>query len=221
MTESSLSDLWRSTVAANRLAAAWAVVAPPERYGAVTAALADALSLSSVDVITVEPEDGKRTLARARVATWLQQAQLTPRGSRQLAVLRSAEMMPPVVANILLKTLEEPPAGTVFLLLMSRDALLPTIRSRVQLLTVDGAATPVDSLPDGDLSAMLKWASGAADQDAWPRTMAALLTAVRGAVRDGRLTGSAAERALELATSTTAGLNRKLQLAALLSQINT
>ena len=219
MTEASLFELWRSLRDAGRLAPTWAVVVEPERYDAVARGLADLLELTAADVIAVEPEPGKRTLGRSLVVDWISRAQLAPRGQRQLAVLRSAETMPAVVANALLKTLEEPPAGTVFLLLMSRDALLPTIRSRVQLIGLDQTDGASGSLPSNDLSDMLKWASGAIEQDSWPQTVSAVTRAVRQGVRDGRLTGEEADRALALVTSTTAGLNRKLQLVSLLAKL--
>lgn len=54
-------------------------------------------------------------------------------GARRVVVLDPAESMNPFTANALLKLLEEPPAGCVFLLLSSAPRrLLPTIRSRCQ-----------------------------------------------------------------------------------------
>ncbi|MFI4854715.1 MAG: ATP-binding protein [Phycisphaerales bacterium JB065] len=51
--------------------------------------------------------------------------------------------------NAILKTLEEPPAGTIIILITSREeALLPTIRSRCQRVRFD-------SLSDGDMQAWL------------------------------------------------------------------
>lgn len=54
-------------------------------------------------------------------------------GARRVVVLDPAEAMNPFTANALLKLLEEPPAGCVFLLVSSAPRrLLPTIRSRCQ-----------------------------------------------------------------------------------------
>lgn len=54
-------------------------------------------------------------------------------GSRRVVVLDPAEAMNLFTANALLKLLEEPPAGCVFLLVSSAPRrLLPTIRSRCQ-----------------------------------------------------------------------------------------
>lgn len=58
-------------------------------------------------------------------------------GGSRLAIVVPAEAMNPASANALLKTLEEPPPGTV-LILVSHDAarLLPTIRSRCQSIVL-------------------------------------------------------------------------------------
>jgi DNA polymerase-3 subunit delta' len=56
-------------------------------------------------------------------------------GSRKIAVIDDADLMNDAAANALLKTLEEPPDGAVlFLIATNPDALLPTIRSRCQIL---------------------------------------------------------------------------------------
>jgi DNA polymerase-3 subunit delta' len=56
-------------------------------------------------------------------------------GSRKIAVIDDADLMNEASANALLKTLEEPPEGAILFLLASNpDALLPTIRSRCQLI---------------------------------------------------------------------------------------
>ncbi len=55
--------------------------------------------------------------------------------ARRIAIIDDADRMSEECANALLKTLEEPPPGSVlFLLTPSSDLLLPTIRSRCQPL---------------------------------------------------------------------------------------
>lgn len=57
----------------------------------------------------------------------------THRGGRRIVLIRPAEAMNAATANALLKSLEEPPPDTLFLLVASNAArLLPTIRSRCQ-----------------------------------------------------------------------------------------
>jgi len=56
-----------------------------------------------------------------------------------VVIFDDAEALLPSAQNALLKTLEEPPASAVFLLITSRpDALLPTVRSRCPLLRFGG-----------------------------------------------------------------------------------
>jgi len=79
------------------------------------------------------------------------------RGRRKVALVLPADAMNERAQNTLLKTLEEPPAATTFLLVSANpDALLPTVRSRcarvqlgpvpegliVQRLLRDGVAEP-------------------------------------------------------------------------------
>jgi DNA polymerase-3 subunit delta' len=72
------------------------------------------------------------------------------RGRGKLVVIHPAERMNGVSANALLKTLEEPPgAARLLLACAAPDALLPTIRSRCQALTL--------ALPDQGLAA--RWLS--------------------------------------------------------------
>lgn len=57
------------------------------------------------------------------------------RGPRKVALVDDAERMTADAQNALLKTLEEPPGRTVLVLVATNaDALLPTIRSRCQLV---------------------------------------------------------------------------------------
>jgi DNA polymerase-3 subunit delta' len=58
------------------------------------------------------------------------------RGGNRIILIYPLEMLRHDSANTLLKSLEEPPANTIFILLADRvDRVLPTIRSRCRLLT--------------------------------------------------------------------------------------
>jgi DNA polymerase-3 subunit delta' len=93
----------------------------------------------------------------------------TTRGGRRVVVLYPAEALNAVSANALLKTLEEPPPGMLLLLATSEPGrLLPTIRSRCQVVNVP---TPAANAPD-----VLAWLAGQGVQDA-----AAWLALARGA----------------------------------------
>ena len=82
------------------------------------------------DTVTVITIGAVRELERA--------VNLNPfEGSRTVIIIDGAGSMTPEAANALLKTLEEPPPGVLFLLLADdQDALLSTIRSRCQTLSL-------------------------------------------------------------------------------------
>lgn len=66
------------------------------------------------------------------------------RGSRRVAIVHPAESMNAHAANALLKGLEEPPAGAMFVLVTHHPArLLPTIRSRCVVIPVPQPEEPV------------------------------------------------------------------------------
>ena len=102
------------------------------------------------------------------------QASLTTRpglADRRAVIIDAADDLERSGANALLKSLEEPPSGTYFLLVShASDRLLPTIRSRCQLLRFE---------PLGD--AEMAKALGAAAPDANPHDIAALIRAGNGA----------------------------------------
>lgn len=69
----------------------------------------------------------------------------THRGGLRVVVVRPAEAMNIATANALLKSLEEPPPRTVFILVSSApERLLPTVRSRCQKIGV-APASPADA----------------------------------------------------------------------------
>ena len=82
------------------------------------------------------------------------------RGKLRVALVHPAEDMNEISANALLKGLEEPPAGAVFLLVSHRPAqLLPTIRSRCVALPVP--------LPAQEIAKRWLEAQGAKDGARW------------------------------------------------------
>jgi DNA polymerase III delta' subunit len=70
-------------------------------------------------------------------------------GEIRVFIVEEATAMAPPAANALLKTLEEPPSRTLFVLCTTApDQLLPTIRSRCQRVRfAAGSALPVDADP--------------------------------------------------------------------------
>jgi DNA polymerase-3 subunit delta' len=79
------------------------------------------------------------------------------RGGRRVVLLIPAEALNAPAANALLKILEEPPGGTVFIAVSDAiDAVLPTVRSRCVLLRV----------PVPDQRAALAWLKARGIEDA-------------------------------------------------------
>jgi len=69
-------------------------------------------------------------------------------GGRKVFIIDHAEAMTAEAANCLLKTLEEPPADTVFILLSGRpDACLPTVLSRCRRMTFQAAGRDLTKAP--------------------------------------------------------------------------
>ena len=118
------------------------------------------------DVHVVEPEKGKRDISIGVMRAALSEAQVRPlEGDAKLFLIPEADRMNPQAQNALLKTLEEPPEDTVFLLCASRPAaLLPTILSRTRMirfhpLSVEDASLRLQQIgmekPQADAAAVL------------------------------------------------------------------
>lgn len=167
---------WRDALAGERMHHGW-LLAGKSGLGKHNFALAAARELVAepgvpqpqgehpdIIVLTYGPKDDKAEKAqadgkpfeRARSIRIKQiramQRRLTTRptlGTRRAIIIDPADDMEKPAANALLKSLEEPPTGTFFLLVTHRPArLLPTIRSRCRTLRFP-------ALSDSQLGAML------------------------------------------------------------------
>ena len=110
------------------------------------------LVLSTHPDVFVFPPDGKtRQISVHQVRRMAALAQYRPaRGRQRVFILDGAERMDEVAANAMLKILEEPPAGTLLVLVTPGwFELLPTIRSRV-------IAFRMGPLPAGDVERLLE-----------------------------------------------------------------
>jgi DNA polymerase-3 subunit delta' len=142
------------------------------------------------DVITVSPGDSGAIKIEA-VRDVIDRAGYRPfEGRRRVVIFDDAESLVPAAQSALLKTLEEPPSASVFLLVAaSPDALLATVRSRCPRLRFG-------ALSDADVARALLRDHGYAESDA----RAAAATA-EGSVGHALLAESAGvEEARESAT---------------------
>lgn len=175
---------WREAMAGERMHHAW-LLAGPKGLGKSAFAQCAARELVAEpgvpqpdgphpDVLTLSPmpkddkEEKKREagqdyeLARNIKIEQIRgmQRRLSTRptlGSRRVVIVDPADDLETSGANALLKSLEEPPGGTFFLLVAHRPArLLPTIRSRCRVLRfpplTDDAVTSLlrENAPDAD-----------------------------------------------------------------------
>jgi len=90
------------------------------------------------DVRVVSPPAPDRPLSIEQVRELQRDASLSPmEGRARVFIIRELDRATPQAANALLKTLEEPPPHVLLLLTASqREALLPTVVSRCQVLTL-------------------------------------------------------------------------------------
>jgi len=109
------------------------------------------------DVHFVEVGAEKKLISVEQVRDIVSAATLRPyEGRNKVFIIDPAEALSVGGSNSLLKTLEEPPRDTVFILLTrSYDLLLPTIRSRSQPIHIGGVA-PRDEKLAADISAALQ-----------------------------------------------------------------
>jgi DNA polymerase-3 subunit delta' len=99
------------------------------------------------DVLVIEPGDtGSIKVDQVRAA--IERTAYRPfEGRRRVVIVDEADAMEAPPQNALLKTLEEPPAASTFVLVTSRpDVLLPTVRSRCQRIRF-GPISPAEMAP--------------------------------------------------------------------------
>jgi DNA polymerase-3 subunit delta' len=98
-----------------------------------------------------KPYEAKRNITVDQIRAMQQRLTTRPTlGNRRAVIIDPADDLEKAAANALLKSLEEPPQGTFFLLVAHRLArLLPTIRSRCRVL-------PFASLPPDEVESIVR-----------------------------------------------------------------
>ncbi len=152
------------------------------------------------DILVIEPGDsGSIKLEQVREA--IDRSAYRPfEGRRRLVVVDQADALIIEAQNALLKTLEEPPPASVFVLITSRpDILLPTVRSRCQRLRF-GPLSP------GDVADVLVRDHGLSPADAHAAAATAdgsVGRALAGSAADANEARDAAARLLQSAATST------------------
>jgi DNA polymerase-3 subunit delta' len=203
-------ELLQNAFASGRAAHAYLIAAPPRGAGQ---ALADRLlqylfceadkkpcgecggctrvgGHTHPDVLWMEPQKKSRIISVDEVRTMQSRIYQTSfEGGWKAVVIVGADRLRDAAANAFLKTLEEPPSRSVFLLLTdSPQSLLPTILSRCQSLAVEGEED--DGLQDDVRERLVHIlstdsAGSAVASLAQAGEMMHLLKAVRVAVEEG------------------------------------
>ncbi|MEP6603862.1 MAG: AAA family ATPase [Spartobacteria bacterium] len=128
-------------------------------------AVADVFGTAAREIFVAEPESKSRRIVVEQVRNLEHSLQMrAPSGRRKVAIIVEADRLQPQAANAFLKTLEEPPANSLLLLLTALPEILPdTILSRCISIPLapTGEETPARAR---ELNAML---DGMAAEKTW------------------------------------------------------
>lgn len=104
---------------------------------------------SHPDLLTLYPEEAGKSIKVDQIRELIQKVSLSSHGlGYRVIIISPADALNVNASNSLLKTLEEPPANTILILITDKPSkLTATIRSRTQMIRFD--------LPSGDQS--LEW----------------------------------------------------------------
>jgi len=106
-----------------------------------------AKSFNPADVFYLSPKEGSSTINVEQTLDFIDKVQLGAVGESKLMIITDASRQNVQAQNKMLKTLEEPRADTVFLLLTTDEGkILPTIRSRCNIIRIDPPPTK-DNIP--------------------------------------------------------------------------
>ena len=97
------------------------------------------------DVFFIEPKGASSSIGIAEIRSATRGANLKPyQGKKKVFIINNADAMNKEAANAFLKTLEEPPENSIFILISrSKEALLPTVVSRSHVIKFFAASSEV------------------------------------------------------------------------------
>jgi DNA polymerase-3 subunit delta' len=152
---------------------------------------ADVFASPPPGVYLAEPESKSRRIVIDQVRTLEHALQMrSGNGHRKVAIISDADRLQPQAANAFLKTLEEPPADSLLLLLSSMPEVLPdTILSRCVAVPLAATAKPEVSPEERELVDLLSAVASAQGKGIQPAYQLAggfhrLLRQVRESIQD-------------------------------------
>jgi len=100
----------------------------------------DQVNVDVGDLLEIEPDIAgkKEVIGIKQVRTLIHWISLTPQKQHKVVLIHKSHQMTEEAANALLKTLEEPPKYSVIVLFSPHKEILPTIRSRSRIISLEG-----------------------------------------------------------------------------------
>lgn len=142
-------ELLKNEIAHNTLSHAYLLIGAGEaEISEVIKLIADAKGIRNFDISVLKSDDKKSEIKVEAIRELLHNVNLSSHGSGRLVVICDCERLNQSSGNVLLKTLEEPPGGVIFILAANNETVLNTIRSRCRVMKVNKAVkdTPSDKI---------------------------------------------------------------------------
>jgi DNA polymerase-3 subunit delta' len=131
----SQSQLLR-TIASGKIASAYLFTSTIEGVGKTKTALLFASYIcSTTDMLKVHPQEENSTIGVEQVREIITFVSTSPiESNHKVVIIHDCDTITPTAANALLKTLEEPGKGIFILITSQAQNILPTIKSRCQII---------------------------------------------------------------------------------------
>ncbi len=152
---------------ARTLASSVICESPEQRPCGNCVACKKVLAQSHPDIITILPEDGKKTLSVKIIREMREDAFLMPNeAEKKVYIIAKGEAMQDEAQNALLKILEEPPRSVMFIILCTtHSVLLNTVLSRVAVFSLGDETILTDDTYNEALSFICTFCDALAKRD--------------------------------------------------------